>query len=212
MNSADRDHEPEPVGPSAQSSSNSMLLADVGRQLLEDEPDSVLVGVATSGNLVAFEVLVRRYRNLMRGYAVRILKSSADADDIVQEALITAWEKLPTLNDGAYVKAWLMRVVRNKCLDRMRRSAPVTAEYDDDTTEILDTEPFKVVETLLQNEALALALANLPTNQRRAWLMREFSDCSYALIADELDIPVSTVRGLLARSRRSLAGALAEWR
>ncbi|POH65884.1 hypothetical protein C3B61_10040 [Cryobacterium zongtaii] len=110
------------------------------------------------------------------------------------------------------MKAWLMRVVRNKCLDRMRRNVPETAEDDDGTTEILDTEPFKVVETLLQNEALALALANLPTNQRGAWLMREFSDSSHALIADELDIPVSTVRGLLARSRRSLAGALADWR
>ncbi|POH65885.1 hypothetical protein C3B61_10045 [Cryobacterium zongtaii] len=56
-----------------------------------------MVAVATSGNLVAFEVLVRRYRNLMHGYAVRILKSSADADDIVQETLITSWDSYQPL-------------------------------------------------------------------------------------------------------------------
>ncbi|WP_369826177.1 sigma factor-like helix-turn-helix DNA-binding protein [Cryobacterium sp. N22] len=67
------------------------------------------------------------------------------------------------------------------------------------------------MQLLLQNDALSLALANLPLDQKRAWLMREFSGCSYAVIATQLVVPESTVRGLLARSRHTLAHDLAAW-
>lgn len=189
-----------------------MLLEDVGCPLLQNESDSVLVDFAAAGNRAAFDVLVLRYRDLMRAFAVKTMQSSTDADDVVQDTFITAWEKLSTIKDGAHVKAWLMRVVYNKSVDRLRRSGPLPMEFADDLPAAIDTSPFAVVEVLLQNEALSSAAAALPTLQRRAWLMREFSSCSYTDIAQELDVPVSTVRGLLARSRRTLADELAEWR
>lgn len=187
-----------------------MVPGGFGRLLLEDEVDSVLVDFAIAGNQAAFEILVRRYRPMMHGYAMRTLGSNAESDDVVQETFITAWEKLPTLKDGDHLRAWLMRVVRNKSIDRLRKRRPLIVEIDENTPATADS-PFAVVETLLQNDALSLALAGLPMNQRRAWLMREFSATSYSVIADELGVPVSTVRGLLARSRHTLARELAAW-
>ncbi|POH66029.1 MULTISPECIES: RNA polymerase sigma factor [Cryobacterium] len=182
----------------------------IGQLLLENETDSVLVDFVVAGNQTAFEILVRRYRPMLHGYAMRTLGSNEESDDVVQEAFITAWEKLPALKDGVHLKAWLMRVVRNKCLDRLRKRRPVTVEIDENMPARLDS-PFDVVETLLQNEALSLALSGLPTKQRRAWVMREFSGASYNVIASELGVPESTVRGLLARSRHTLARELAAW-
>jgi len=187
-----------------------MVPGGVGQLLLMDEADSVLVDFAIAGNQTAFAILVRRYRPMMHGYAMRTLGSNAESDDVVQETFITAWEKLPTLKDGDHLKAWLMRVVRNKSIDRLRKRHPFTVEIDENTPAILDS-PFAVVETLLQYDALSLALSGLPTNQRRAWLMREFSGGTYSVIAGELNVSVSTVRGLLARSRHTLARELAAW-
>jgi RNA polymerase sigma-70 factor (ECF subfamily) len=188
-----------------------MLLENINSSLLENERDSVLVDFATAGNRAAFDVLVLRYRDLMHAFAAKTMRSSTDADDVVQDTLITAWEKLSTINDGDHVKGWLMRVVYNKCMDRLRRTGPLPLEFADEIPASSSTSPFKVVEALLQNEALTLAAAALPEHQRRAWLMREFSGCSYAVIGQELGVPVSTVRGLLARSRRTLASELKAW-
>jgi RNA polymerase sigma-70 factor (ECF subfamily) len=181
-------------------------------RILDGESDRVLVDLAISGQEAAFKVIVRRYQPLMIGHATRILGSTLEAEDTVQDTFVTAWEKLSMLNDADHLKPWLMRILRNKSMDRLRARRPPTVEIDDDLPAAVHIDPFEVVESLLQNQALSSVLAKLPTNQRRAWLMREFSRCSYAVIASELDVPESTVRGLLARSRLTLARELADWR
>jgi RNA polymerase sigma-70 factor (ECF subfamily) len=116
------------------------------------------------------------------------------------------------VNDGNHVKAWLLRAVRNRSIDRLRtaRRDPGILPFDIPATS--DSSPLNAVELLLENDALSLALGNLPVNQKRAWLMREVSGCTYSVIALELVVPESTVRGLLARSRHTLARDLAAWR
>jgi RNA polymerase sigma-70 factor (ECF subfamily) len=185
---------------------------DVAYLVLDDEADKRLVGFAVAGDEAAFGVLMNRYRALMQASARRTTGSVADADDVVQDVFIIAWEKLSTLHDGNHVKAWLMRAVRNRSIDRLRSARRDPGILPFDIPAASDSSPFHVVELLLQNDALSLALANLPANQKRAWLMREFAGCSYAVIALELVVPESTVRGLLARSRNALARDLAAWR
>ncbi|TFD84060.1 sigma-70 family RNA polymerase sigma factor [Cryobacterium lactosi] len=185
---------------------------DVGTLQFKSNTDVVLVNYAVAGNETAFAILVRRHRPLMRCCALRILGSSAEADDVVQESCITAWQKLSTLNDGNCLKSWLMRVVRNKSMDRLRMRPSSTFPLDDNTPETLRIGPFQFVESILQRDALSKVLASLPANQRRAWLMRGCSGFSYAVIAGKLGVPVSTVRGLLARSRHTVAHEMAYWR
>nr|WP_255454903.1 sigma factor [Cryobacterium adonitolivorans] len=128
-----------------------MSLHDVGTLQLERNTDGVLVNYAVAGNEAAFAILVRRHRPLMRCCAVRLLGSNAEADDVVQESCITAWQKLSTLQNGNCLKSWLMRVVRNKSMDRLRMRSSSTFPLDDNTPETLHIGPFQFVESILQS-------------------------------------------------------------
>jgi RNA polymerase sigma-70 factor (ECF subfamily) len=190
----------------------SALAASSPRPSLEAADDRTLVGRAVDGDVRAFEVIVRRYGPLMRAYATRVLGSNDETDDVVQDAFITAWQKLPELQDAAVVKSWLMRIVSHKSIDRIR------ARRDHGDVDTVDppapeaSTPPRVAEARSQNEALSHALSQLPEQQRRCWVLKEVAEYSYDEIAAQLDLPVSTVRGSLARARKNLIREMEAWR
>jgi len=189
-----------------------MSARDDARVPLADLGDRVLVDRASDGDGRAFEVIVRRHGPLMRAYAIRLMSSTAEADDVVQEALITAWQQLHTLTDGSAVKSWLMRIVSRKGVDRLRSRR----RYDDiDTVEVAAPEasgPESSAQVSSQMDALKKALANLPEQQRESWVLREIGGLSYDEIAEQLSVPVPTVRGRIARARETLTRELEGWR
>ena len=77
-------------------------------------PDQLLFQRACDGDAPAFQVLVRSYLPAMRAYALKLTGSTADADDALQETLLTAWQKLDTLDDPSKVKSWLMTLTGRK--------------------------------------------------------------------------------------------------
>ncbi|MFP3393994.1 sigma-70 family RNA polymerase sigma factor, partial [Brevibacillus sp. SIMBA_076] len=79
---------------------------------------------AVDGDTGSFAVLVRRYTPMMRAYARRILSGSADVDDVVQDAFISAWQQLHKVQDPKHLKSWLMRITSRKALDRVRSARP----------------------------------------------------------------------------------------
>ncbi len=175
--------------------------------------DRILAGRAGDGDVRAFEVLIHRYGPLMRSYSRNLLGSSDEADDAVQQAFIIAWQQLSTLADPGAVKPWLMRIVNRKCLDRIRSRRP-SADLDDPA--VLASSGGGGPEAAAQNQALQTALTavlwTLPEAQRRCWLMKEVAGYSYDDIAEELDAPASTIRGLLARARKTLIREMEPWR
>ncbi|WP_241982277.1 RNA polymerase sigma factor [Cryobacterium ruanii] len=179
---------------------------------LDAAADRVLAERAADGDLRAFEVLVRRYGPLMRVYATRVLGSNDETDDVVQESFITAWQQMGTLDDGSAVKSWLMRIVSRKSIDRLR-ARRAHANIDDTDAPARESDaPHVVAEVESQTEALARVLAALPEDQRRCWTLRELAEYSYGDIATELHLPLSTVRGLLARARKTLLREMEDWR
>ncbi len=179
---------------------------------LEEADDRTLAGRASDGDIRAFEVLVRRYGRLMRVYARRILGSNADVDDVVQEAFLQAWQHLPSLEELASVKSWLMRIVANRSVDRIRARRE-HADIDQHEYEAPASEaPEARAQVHSLDEALSAALSRLPEDQRRCWVLREVAGYSYLDIGGELDLPSSTVRGLIARARKNLIREMEEWR
>jgi len=182
------------------------------RTPLAEADDALLAERAAEGDTRAFEVLIRRHAPLMRAYARRVLGRSDDVDDVVQETFVAAWQTLHTLDEPAKVKSWLMRIVSRRAVDHIR------ARRDHDDIDNHDPEgsahitPERVVEAGSRGEALSQALDRLPAQQRRCWILKEMLEYRYEDIATELDLPPSTVRGLLSRARKNLIREMEAWR
>lgn len=181
---------------------------------LADANDSILADRASDGDVRAFEVLLRRYGPIMRVYARRILGSNDETDDVVQETFIIAWQRLAGLENTASVKSWLLTIVTRQAIDRVRARARHQHEkLDDHEFEAPSSRsPAETAEALSRNGAFSNALSALPDDQRRCWVLREVGEYSYDDIARYLDVPASTVRGLLARARRTLVSEMEVWR
>lgn len=182
------------------------------RSALEQADDALVAGRAMDGDVDAFAVLVRRYTPMMRAYTRRMLNASADVDDIVQEAFVTAWQRFSELDDPGRVKSWLMRIVSRKAIDRIRALRP-TVDIDEMEQPAPDrATPARVVEARAGIAALGAALQELPAAQRECWVLREMGGYSYDEIAAELGVSVSTARGLLARARKFMIVRMEAWR
>ncbi|MWV48938.1 sigma-70 family RNA polymerase sigma factor [Rathayibacter sp. VKM Ac-2803] len=179
---------------------------------LDPDSDRVLVIRAASGDSDAFAVIVRRYTGLLRATARRTLGSSADVDDVVQDTFLAAWSHADSVIDGDTIAGWLVTTVRRRSYDRLRSSATRTrAELDDE----LPASPHDAPDAQASRASLAAdarrVLATMPSPQRRCWELR-VEGASYLEIGAELGLPLTTVRGMLARARATLASELAHWR
>lgn len=179
---------------------------------LDDVDDALIVARAVDGDTAAFAVLVRRYAPMRRAHTRRLLGGTADVDDIVQETLVVAWQRLDELDDPAAVRPWLMRIVSRRAMDRIRatRMHLDVNEIDHEAPE--ETSPPRIVEARERAAALDDVLKELPEAQRQCWVLRELGGQSYEEIAEELSIPASTVRGLLARARKYIIVRMEQWR
>ncbi|GGD26934.1 DNA-directed RNA polymerase sigma-70 factor [Microbacterium faecale] len=182
------------------------------RDPLESADDRIVAGRAADGDAAAFAVLVRRYTPMMRAYARRILSGTADVDDVVQDAFITAWGQLPKLDDLGRVKSWLMRITSRKAIDRIRATRPRADLEGIDPPAPDVSAPARQAEARAGVAALSDALQELPGSQRECWVLREIGGYTYEEIAEELGIPLATVRGLLARARKDIIVRMEDWR
>lgn len=180
------------------------------RDSLSEADDRTVASRAADGDIRAFEILMRRYGSLMSAYAARIVRPS-DAEDVVQETFVTAWQELPTLENVAAVRSWLITIVTRKSIDRLRAGRDQDSIDEHEIADQSDGPEEKATAVSL-DEALSRVLSTLPDDQRRCWVLREVAGYGYQQIADELDLPVSTVRGLLVRSRKTLIREMEAWR
>lgn len=142
--------------------------------------------------------------------AIQILGNPEEAADAVHDALATALGR-----PGAYdarkgpLKPWFLRIVRNRCIDLIRRRRPT----DDRIDEIADSGagPERQAEIADRDRVLRLALDSLDSDQRQIIILRDYMDLPYAEISDVLDIAAGTVMSRLHRARVALGKAYREY-
>ncbi|MFD4420234.1 RNA polymerase sigma factor [Agromyces sp. NPDC058484] len=174
--------------------------------------DEILVERAIDDDTAAFAALVHRHAPLMRAHARRMLGDSSDADDVVQDAFVIAWQQLPNLRDRAMVKSWLMKITSRCALSHLKRRPP-TLPLPVVEPALPDTmQPENLAVRTAHLSALSVALDKLPEDQRNCWLLREVAELSYAEVAKEMNLTPASVRGKLARARVSLTIQLEGWR
>ena len=164
-----------------------------------------LVEAASHGDHEAFEVLAMSSGDRLYAIARLILRSSELAEDAVQEALVRAWQQLPSLRDPDRFDAWIYRLVVNACADQGRqlrrwsaqvRPLPIDAAIDDDTGAVAD------------RERLQRGFERLKPEQRAVVVLHHYSGFSAAEIARILGIPEGTARSRLHYATEAMRAAL----
>lgn len=177
---------------------------------LAQESDTHLVELAQAGNLDAFEVLYHRYKDRLYTVAVGILGNHSDAQDIVQEAYLRSFSRLDKLRKETSILAYMLRVVSNAAIDVLRfrkTSNAVPLEgANQGIDEIPDTQrsPEVAMEEATRMSILQEALLALPADQRVVVVMHHIEGLPVQAIAEQLRIPVGTVKSRLGRAREAL--------
>ena len=151
--------------------------------------------------------LVDAHYEALYRYAYRLAGSSADAEDLTQEAFGKALARLPQLRDPEKAKGWLFRILRNAYLHRVRdqkRHRAVPLDAVGDLPGRPDDGPPEVDPADLQR-----ALDDLDEAFRTPLILFYFEDFSYRDIAEQMDLPIGTVMSRLARGKAYLRSRLA---
>jgi RNA polymerase sigma-70 factor, ECF subfamily len=167
--------------------------------------DEELVEACQAGEASAFEVLVARWEDKIRGAAYRFLGSEEEARDVSQEAFLKAYRALGSFKREARFSSWLYQIATNLCRDRLRRrrtrAAVSLEELEETGPVVVETRPG--AHELLQQSDLARAVRRavhaLPEEQREVLILKEYQGLTFLEIAQSLDLPVSTVKTRLYR-------------
>jgi RNA polymerase sigma factor (sigma-70 family) len=155
-------------------------------------------------------------------FARWLMRNGEDAEDAVQDAFLRAYQAFAGYQGGSD-KAWLMTIVRNACLTRLRRRAQTDKvvlldeamrEVEETSADIvpasLNSRPDTELLAKIERARVHVALKKLPQNLREIVVLREFEDLSYQEISEIVVVPVGTVMSRLARARARLKALLTD--
>ncbi|MBM7440265.1 RNA polymerase sigma factor [Streptomyces sp. HB132] len=176
--------------------------------------DALLAVRAAEGDEEAFADLVRRHAPALVRMATRMLGNVPEAEDAVQEALISAWRKLPEFQRQSTFGTWVYRIVTNRCLNVLRARRPVDPLDAAGQLAAPDhtASPVRIAESHAAVDELQAALSSLSPEQRACWVLREWDGQSYEFIAEAVGISQEAVRARVFRARRCLTQQLGAWR
>ena len=186
----------------------------------KDSPEPELVQRAIGGDDAAFELIMRRHNRLLFRTARSILKSDVEAEDALQDAYLKAWRALASFRSDARLSTWLVRIVANEALGRLRRrdaqvipldvamnslEPAVQASLTDDPAQ----QPERVALRAQLRELIEARIDLLPEAFRTVFMLRAVEEMSVDEVADALGIPEATVRTRFFRARSLLRESLA---
>lgn len=184
--------------------------------------EQTIVGRAQDGDVASFETLLRHYQGPLFRLANRMLFDRGDAEDVVQDTMLLVWRRLPTLADPSLFRGWLYQIATRRCLAvlRTRTRQQTQALGQDELQQAHDNahahhdqtgDPAAAAQYAAQLRGVDAVLRTLTDEQRACWVLREMHDLTYTEIAYAMDLPVSSVRGRLARARKNLWKGMATW-
>lgn len=183
------------------------------------ELESSLVSRAADGDEAAFEVIMRSHNQLLFRTARSILQNDADAEDAVQDAFLRAWLALDSFRGESKLSTWLVRIVTNEALGRLRRAKLHSIPLEDAMTSpdpkmqlALADSPGRGPEQSAMRaqvrELIEQQIDLLPDDFRTVFVLSAVEGLSAGDIAAALDIPAATVRTRAFRARNLLREAL----
>jgi RNA polymerase sigma-70 factor, ECF subfamily len=159
----------------------------------------------------AFHELVTRYQRRLFAVCYRVLGSTSDAEDAVQETFVKLARNAGSFRGESQLSTWLYRVARNVCTDRVRYEARRPSTPVDDVAAVSDLpDPDDQLEARDTASVVQLALAQLDDRSRTLLLLVAVDGLSYAEAAEVSGLPVGTVKSRVSRARARLGELLAD--
>jgi RNA polymerase sigma-70 factor (ECF subfamily) len=180
----------------------------------DEASDESLFSRMAAGDAEAFAAFYDRHESLFFGLAVRILWDESEAEDVLQDAAVLMWERVPLYKpELGRPLSWAIAVLRNKALDRLRANRRRAESLDRATSELQSTERHGVAEGTggMGRESLELArqcLEELPTDQREALRLAYFGGLTQSEIAERLGQPLGTIKARIRRGMLAMRDAL----
>lgn len=197
----------------------SRTLSTIGPSVagrIELDTDAALVRRARDGEFSAFEELFDRYRTLVFRFTYQMVPRRDDAEDIVQEAFVRAYQNLDKYRDEAKFTTWLLRIVTNLCTDQARMSNRRVALEQQEAKGALGwmtegewEDPVQNLENDRRKHALRRALAALPAHHRSVIVLRDIEEREYTDIAAILGCTIGGAKLRVLRARRALKDRIA---
>ncbi|MDR2647901.1 MAG: sigma-70 family RNA polymerase sigma factor [Oscillospiraceae bacterium] len=170
-----------------------------------------LAAQAAAGDNGAFQTLYELSRNKAYFVALSIAKNETDAQDILQESYLRAYQNIATLKDPERFLSWMNQIVANQAKNYIARIRPMSL-VDEDGNDPLDWQaetdvayiPDEGLDLKETKELVHQAVQELPVDQRLCVLLHYFSELDLSSIASALEVPEGTVKSRLSRARAKL--------
>ena len=161
-----------------------------------------IIARARRGDADAFERLVVAYRDQVFRLALRMCGSEADADEVAQEAFLSAWKGLPNFRGDSQFSTWLYQLTSHAAIDLMRREKRQIAAEDITGVSAPDPAPGpqQQAERSEQRQAVRDAILQLTPEYRQIVVLRFLEELSYEEIGAMLTLPSGTVKSRLNRA------------
>lgn len=179
--------------------------------------DLRLVNLAVGGDERAYAELMNRYRDSIYYMLLKMVNNPSDADDLTIEAFGKAFKNIQLYTPNYAFSTWLFRIATNNCIDfiRKKKSAPTALEQQqdeqDDPASNLQSELPGPEEEMMQQQKikhLSHVVSQLKPKYRQLIELRFYKEYSYEEIANELNLPLGTVKAQIFRAKELLYNIL----
>lgn len=190
---------------------------EVGDNLSEKgKKDLLIVNRAKEGDQAAFAELLKRYRESVYFMLLKMIKNPTDADDLTIEAFGKAFHRIQQYSPNYAFSTWLFKIATNNCIDFIRKKRIAVTSMDNTFTDNSGNEmgmqiegheptPEKVFIKKQKVKAMRDVVERLKPRYKELIIKRYFEELTYDEIAEELDLPLGTVKAQLFRAREFLA-------
>jgi RNA polymerase sigma-70 factor (ECF subfamily) len=159
----------------------------------------------------AFAELYRRTSARLFGVCARMLSDRREAEEVLQEAYVTIWQRGGSFDPGrASAMTWLIALVRNKAIDRLRQHQNATLDHDFEIESVVDDDPTPAskAESTQEYRRLEECLEQLDVQQRRSIREAFFSGNTYNELAERAKVPLGTMKSWIRRGLLQLRACL----
>ena len=175
--------------------------------------DEELMQEIKAGNMMAFDALYRNYSRRLYEFSISILKSSEEAENIVQEVFLNLWLNRKKVEKGSSVKYYIFTIAYNSSISIIRKRIKETKfiEYLRTLQDINQESADLQIEYNELEEKLTLIIDALPERQKEIYLLHRIEGLKYSQIAERLNISINTIENHMSRALKTIRKKLGNY-